>query len=153
MAAQTPVREVMNTNVVSFEVGEDVGSVMRALVEHNINGAPVLDESGAVVGVISSGDLIVKESRLHFPTVISFLAGSFEFKQRGFDDDLAKALSSRVEQVMSKPAVTVDVSATVGEAATLMHDRRVARLPVVDAGALVGIVSRSDLLRGMLADE
>lgn len=152
MPRNLAVRDVMTAEVVSFRVTDDVSAAMHTLVDRGIDGAPVVDDAGAVVGVLTTGDLIVKESRLHFPTVIAVLGASFEFKSRDFDDDLEKALGSTVGDVMSHPAITIDVTDTVEDAATVMHDKKVSRLPVVDGGRLVGIVSRVDVLRGMLAD-
>lgn len=150
MPASTAVREIMTTDVLTFGPDDDVRSAMEQLVDRGVDGGPVLDASGAVVGVLTTGDLIVRESRLHFPTVISVLGASIELKSRGFDDDLEKALGAKVRDVMSHPAVTCPIDASVQDAATLMHDERVARLPVVDGDRLVGIVSRGDILRGML---
>jgi CBS domain-containing protein len=150
MPASTPVREIMTTEVVTFRADDDVRTAMEKLVERGIDGAPVLDTDGRVIGVLTTGDLIVRESRLHFPTVISVLGASFELKSKTFDDDLEKALGAHVGDVMTHPAITCPAEATIEEAATLMHDQKVARLPVVDQGALVGIVSRGDILRGML---
>lgn len=151
MPGSTPVRDIMTTDVVAFRAGDDVRSAMERLVERDVDGAPVVDDAGRVIGVLTTGDLIVRESRLHFPTVISVLGASLELKSRNFDEDLDKALGAHVGDVMSEPAITCPVDATIEEAATTMHDRHVARLPVVDAeGVLVGIVSRGDVLRGML---
>ncbi|MGY6502775.1 MAG: CBS domain-containing protein [Acidimicrobiales bacterium] len=150
MPSNRPVREIMTAEVVTFRTDDPVGDAMAVLLERGIDGAPVLDASGALVGVMTTGDLIVRESRLHFPTVVSILGASLEFKSKDFDADLEKALGSKVGDLMSSPAITVDVDATLGDAATIMHDEKVARLPVVDGDRLVGIVARGDVLRGML---
>jgi CBS domain-containing protein len=152
MPANLPVRDAMTAEVLSFRATDDVREAMQALVDRGVDGAPVVDGDGNVVGVITTGDLIVKQSRLHFPTVVAILGAAFEIKSRGFDDDIEKALGSKVGDVMSSPAITVDVDGTVEDAATIMHEERVSRLPVVRNGRLVGIVSRVDVLRGMLAD-
>ncbi len=150
MAAPT-VREIMTTDVLTLGPDDGVRAAMEQMIERDVDGAPVVDADGAVVGVLTNGDLIVRESRLHFPTLVSILGASFEIKPRGFDDDLDKALGSTVRDVMSHPARTCRDDATVEEAATIMHEHDVARLPVVDAdGHLVGIVSRGDIIRGML---
>ena len=150
MPSTRPVREIMTTEVVTFRTDDSVGDAMAVLLERGVDGAPVLDASGALVGAMTTGDLIVREIRLHFPTVVSILGASLEFKSKDFDADLEKALGSKVGDLMSSPAITVDVDATLGDAATIMHDEKVARLPVVDGDRLVGIVARGDVLRGML---
>lgn len=154
MPADTPVRDVMTAEVVTFGVDDDVRTAMETLVAREVDGGPVVDGEGAVVGVLTTGDLIVRQSRLHFPTVIVFLGATLELRRRDFDDDLEKVLGSSVREVMNEPAITCGPDASLEEAATLMHEHRVSRLPVVDDdGALVGIVSRVDLLRGALAAE
>jgi CBS domain-containing protein len=152
MPRNLAVRDVMTTDVVAFRPSDDVGEAMKTLMERGIDGAPVVDDEGAVVGVMTTGDLIVKQSRLHFPTVVAIFGASLEFKPKGFEENLEKALGSKVGDVMSEPAITVEAAATVEDAATVMHDRRVSRLPVVENGHLVGIVSRVDILRGVLAE-
>jgi CBS domain-containing protein len=153
MPRNLAVRDVMTADVVSFGPDDDVSEAMRTLVDRSIDGAPVVDPAGAVVGVITTGDLIVKESRLHFPTIVAIFGASLELKPKGFEENLEKALGSKVSDVMSKPAIMVEADSTVEDAATIMHDKRVSRLPVVHDGRLVGIVSRVDILRGVLAAE
>jgi CBS domain-containing protein len=150
MAVPT-VRDIMTTDVLTFGPEDGVREAMEAMVERDVDGAPVVDESGKVVGVLTNGDLIVRESKLHFPTLVSILGASFEIKHKDFDEDLDKALGSFVREVMTHPARTCSVDATIEEAATVMHEHDVARLPVVDSdGRLVGLVSRGDIIRGML---
>jgi CBS domain-containing protein len=152
MALITAVRDIMTTDVVTFRSTDDVSEAMKILVEREIDGAPVVDSDGSVVGVMTTGDLIVKHSRLHFPTVLAIFGASLELKPKDFDENIEKALGSKVADVMSKPAITCDADATIEDAATIMHEKRVSRLPVVEGGRLVGIVSRGDVLRGMLAN-
>ncbi|HSL58604.1 MAG TPA: CBS domain-containing protein [Acidimicrobiales bacterium] len=152
MPADTPVRDVMTTDVVAFGVDDDIRTAMQTLVDRGIDGGPVLDADGQVVGVLTTGDLIVRQSKLHFPSVIVFLGTSLSFKRRDFDDDLEKVLGSSVREVMNEPPIVCRPETTLEEAATLMHEHRISRLPVVDPdGHLAGIVSRVDLLRGALA--
>lgn len=153
MPRNLAVRDIMTAEVVSFRATDEVSQVMHTMVDRGIDGAPVIDDDDVVVGVITTGDLIVKQSRLHFPTVIAILGASFEFKPKDFEENLEKALGSKVTDVMAHPAITIEASATVEDAATLMHEERVSRLPVVESGRLVGIVSRVDVLRGILTDD
>ena len=155
MSRQSPVSEVMTTDVLTFGPDDNVAEAMQILVERGIDGAPVVDAEGAVVGMLSTADLIVQESRLHFPTVISLLGATLELPsaKRHFDDDLRRVLGSTVREVMQGDPITIGVDDTVEEAATLLHDHDVSRLPVVGDGGLVGIVARVDILRGILRDD
>ncbi|MEZ5179334.1 MAG: CBS domain-containing protein [Acidimicrobiales bacterium] len=145
----------MTTDVLTFGPDDNVAEAMQVLVERGIDGAPVVDADGAVVGMLSTADLIVQESRLHFPTVISLLGATLELPsaKRHFDDDLRRVLGSTVREVMQADPITIGVDDTVEEAATLLHDHDVSRLPVVGDAGLVGIVARVDILRGILRDD
>ena len=151
MDSSSPVSEIMTTDVVTFGPTDTVEHALRTLVDSGVDAAPVVDTDGAVVGVLSSADLVVKEAELHLPRFISVLGASFELGKRDFDSELEKALGSTVAQLMSERPVTCRPDDTIEHAATLMHDRRVSRLPVTDgAGHLVGVVSRHDILRAIL---
>jgi CBS domain-containing protein len=150
MDRSSPVRDLMSTDVVSFSADDNVESAMRVMVDKGLSAAPVVDSDGAVIGVLSDADLIVQESNLHFPTLLSVLGASIEIGHKRFEEDLQKALGSTVGEVMSdEPAVCTEDD-TVEQAATLMHDHDVAQLPVVRDGKLVGVISRTDVLRAIL---
>ncbi len=155
MSRQSPVSKVMTTDVLSFTPEETVGEAMQTLVDRGIDGAPVIDADGRVVGMLSTGDLIVQESRLHFPTVISILGATLELPgaKRQFDDDLRRTLASTVGQVMAPDPHCIAADDTIESAATMLHDHEISRLPVVTDDCLVGIVSRVDILREILRDD
>ena len=155
MSRQSPVSQVMTTDVLTFGPEENVGDAMRTLVDRGIDGAPVVTADGTVVGMLSTADLIVQESRLHFPTIISIFGATLELPgaQRTFEDDLRRVLGGTVDQVMHRDPITIGADDTVEEAATLLHEHDISRLPVVDDGGLVGIVARVDILRGIIGDD
>lgn len=155
MSRQSPVSEVMTTEVLTFSPDVNVADAMQILVDRGIDGAPVVNADGEVVGMLSTGDLIVQESRLHFPTVISLLGATLELpsSKRHFDEDLRRTLGSTVGQVMQADPITIGADDTIEEAATLLHDHDISRMAVVGDGGLVGIVSRVDILRGILRDD
>ena len=154
MSRQSPVSSVMTTEVLTFAPEHPVADAMRTMVTEGIDGAPVVDAEGRVVGMLSTGDLIVPESKLHFPLVIALLGVTVELPsaKRQFDDDLRRSLGSTVGDLMQGDPVTVDPDDSIESAATLMHERRVSRLPVVGPHGLVGLVSRGDILRGVLRE-
>ena len=151
MDRDTPVREIMTTDVLTFRPDDKVEDAMRVMVDRNVDAAPVVDEHGGLAGMLSNSDLIVQESELHFPTVLSFLSATIEIGHKHFEEDLRKALGSKVSDVMTAKPVTITPDDTIERAATLMHEKDVSRLPVVSDGKPVGIVSRNDVLRAILA--
>ncbi len=152
----TPVRDLMATEVLSFRPDDNVQDAMRALVLRDIDGAPVLDAEGRVVGLLSTADLIVEEARIPLPAVITLLGAVMELprSRKKYEHDLSKALGATVGEVMQDTVPsTLGPEDTLETAATLMHDEDLERVPVVDDdGRLVGIVGRGDIVRAIVRD-
>lgn len=155
MSRNSLVATVMTSEVLAFSPTDTVSDAMDQLLDRSIAGAPVVDADGRVVGVLTTGDLIVQESRIHFPTIISIFGATLELPsaKRDFEDDLRRTLGSTVADVMQPDPITIGPDDTVEEAATLMHQHDISRLPVVGDSGLVGIVTRVDILRGIVEDE
>lgn len=153
MLRDLPVRDLMVGDVLAFAPDQNVQEAMRALVGRSVGGAPVTDGEGRVVGVLTVADLVVEEARLHVPTIVNLFGVNvaLPWHDRELDESVSKALGMYVREVMTAPAITVAPDATVEDVATLMHDRQVSRVPVVDGdGRLVGIITRSDILRAVV---
>lgn len=153
MPRQIPVSQVMTVEVLTFAPDDRAYEAMEEMVRRGIDGAPVVDDQGTVVGMLSTGDLIVQQSRLHFPTVLSIFGATIELPstKRHFEEDLRKSLGGTVADVMQPDPITIGVDDSVEEAATLLHEHDVSRLPVVGDGGLVGIVARFDILRAIIS--
>jgi CBS domain-containing protein len=140
------VRDVMTTGVVTVGPDTPLREVARLMSEHRVSGLPVTDEAGTVLGVVSEADLLMKEQgpdAIHHRRMARVLGDS-----RATRAQLARLTARTAGQAMSAPAVTVAPWCRIVEAAQLMTDRRINRLPVVDDGGhLAGIVSRADLVR------
>ncbi len=150
---EMPVGEVMTVDVVTFAPTDIVQVAMQQLVDRGVDAGPVVDESGVVVGMLSTGDLIVEEARVHFPSVVNFLGVNvtWPFDHKELDDTMSKALGATVGEVMTAKPFTITIDASVEEAATVMHDQNVSRLPVLDAdGRLAGIVARGDIVKAIV---
>ena len=146
------VRQVMTTDVVTFTPEETVQDATRRLVERGVDGGPVVDEHGHLVGMLTSGDLLVQETKLHYPTVISLFGAYLELpsSHRKFEDDLRQAVGATVGDIMHADPVACADDDTLERAATLMHEHEVSRLPVTTQGHLVGIIARGDILRAVM---
>ena len=152
MPRDVPARDVMTTEVVTFAPDEPITVAMQRLVDQNVDAGPVVDADGKVVGMLSTGDLIVQESQLHYPTVINILGGLIELpgSKKRFEHELEQAVAVDVEDAMHRDPVTCGPDDTVELVATLMHDNEISRVPVVEDGRLVGIVARGDILRAIV---
>lgn len=153
MPREMPVRDVMTAEVITFAPDETVTEASGRMVDAGIDAGPVVDADGRIVGMLSTTDLIVRESRWHIPTVISILGATIELpsEKRRFDEEVEKSLGGHVSDVMHERVISCSPDDTIETAATLMHDHEVSRLPVVDDdGHLVGIVARGDILRAIV---
>ncbi len=155
MPRNSLVREVMTTDVLTFRPTDTVEAAARALAQRRLGGAPVVDDEGFVVGLLEDDDLIVQDTRLHAPTVISVFGAYLELPSslRHFESDLRKAVGATVADVMDADAPTCRPDDTIESVATVLHRRSASRMAVVDDdNRLVGIISRGDLVRAIVGD-
>jgi CBS domain-containing protein len=139
------VRDVMTTDVVTVEAETSLKEVAAILVDRRISGLPVVDEDDKVIGVVSEGDLLLKERG---PTEQKGMFARLTEKW------MAKPNARTAGEAMTAPAVTIAPWRMVSAAAAQMLDAAVNRLPVVDGeGRLVGIVTRADLVRAFVRSD
>lgn len=145
------VAQVMTRDVIAVTPDTPLMEVARLLVDNGVSGLPVVDADRHVVGVVSEGDLLVKQGGAGAPSRRP-LARIFEPARARAEE--AKVEATTAGEAMTAPAVTVEPSHAISAAAELMTRRGINRLPVVDAdGRLVGIVSRADLVRAFVRSD
>ena len=110
------VKEIMTTGVISVPENDTIEDAARLLARHRISGLPVVNGSGALVGLVTEYDLIAKEGHI-------------------------------VADIMSRSVISVSPDTDVEEVSHLLTNRRIRRVPVIEGDQLVGIVSRSDLIK------
>ena len=116
-------RDIMHTDVITIGPDATVRELADLLAQHEISGVPVVDAAGALVGIVTEGDVILQDAELHFPHYVQFLDGVIYLESvRKFEERFRK---------------------------TLMADNNVNRLPVVEDGRLVGIITRGDIVRAI----
>ncbi|RZF28984.1 CBS domain-containing protein [Paraburkholderia sp. UYCP14C] len=140
--------DIMTTPVVSIAPDSSVYDAAKLLTEHRISGMPVIDDNGDVIGVVSEGDLLRRVETGTETQRRSWLA-EFMAPTRELAAEYLKEYSIQVRDVMSAPAFTVDHAAPLTEVAELLGRKHIKRLPVLRDGKLVGIVSRSNLVRAL----
>lgn len=142
------VKDIMAKDVITVKSTDTVDTCASLLFNHNISGLPVMDDEGKLVGIVTEGDLIRRESRIQGPAVLEILGGLIYLDTpKKFMEELKRSMGQLVQDVMSKKLVTISPEASAEEAATLLVQNKIKRLPVIDkTGQLIGIVSRRDIL-------
>lgn len=144
------VGDIMQTEVITVEPSTTARELANVLAERGISGVPVVDEENRVVGMVSEADIIVQDAELHFPYYVPLLDSVIYLQSfHKFEERLHKMFGSKVEEIMSKEVVAISPDASVRDAATLMTDRQINRLPVVADDRLVGIITRHDIVQAI----
>ena len=131
----------------------DVESVVRIMRDNELPGVPVVNEGGRCVGIVTEADLVLPddEGDLHLPHYINVFGGTvFLEPLKRFEDRLRKAFASTAADMMTEDPTTVAPDTAVAEAARIIHDSGHNRLPVVEHGRLVGVVTRVDVLSALV---
>ncbi|MEN3281920.1 MAG: hypothetical protein V7607_3060 [Solirubrobacteraceae bacterium] len=150
------VRDIMDSDPVTVRPTDDVETVVRLLRRHELPGVPVVNEGGRCVGIVTEADLVIadEEGDLHIPHYIELFGGVvFLEPLRRFEGRLKKAFASTVNDLMTEDPVTIEPDASVAEAGRVIVHRGHNRLPVVEHGRLVGVVTRVDVLEALTRDE
>lgn len=141
--------EIMTEDVITVSKDDTVKEVAKVLTETGISGVPVV-EDGELIGIVSEGDLVAHDKKLHFPNYVYFLDSIFYLESvEKFEQDLKKVAAVKIKDIMTEDVVTIGPDTTVEDIATLFTDEEVNRLPVVEDGEMLGIVSRADIVKYM----
>ncbi len=141
--------DVMTKNVVTAELNTTVKQAAELMSQHRISAVPVLDKDGALAGIVSEGDLMRRVEGAHEQTRswwLSLFSGD-QNNAKGFVMDHGRYL----KDIMTTGVITVTPDVPVGKIARLLEEKHIKRVPVLDDGQLVGIVSRANLLQAMAA--
>jgi len=140
------VAEIMSRQVITIRADALVAEAAQLMLEHRVSGLPVLDAEGELLGIVTEGDLLrrVEIGTEHHDHWLEFLIAPSRFTE-----DYVRAHARHVHEVMSHPIASVAPDESVEEAVRLMECRNVKRLPVVEAGRIVGIITRADLVRAL----
>ena len=148
------VSEIMDTDPVTVAPESSVEDVVAAMREHELPGLPVVDSEGTVWGIVTEADLVLpdEDGDLHIPHYINLFGGTVFLEPLSrFGDRLRKAFAANAADMMSRDVDTVGPDTSIREAARLIHESGHNRLPVVEDGKLVGVVTRLDVLGALAA--
>jgi CBS domain-containing protein len=148
------ISEIMDSTPATVAPDASVEDVVAALREHQLPGLPVVDGDGQLVGIVTEADMVLPddEGDLHIPHYVNLFGGTVFLESLDrFEGRLRKAFAATAEDMMTSDPDTVGPDTSVREAARLIHETGHNRLPVVDDGRLVGVVTRLDVLGALAA--
>jgi CBS domain-containing protein len=146
------VREYMDDDPATVKLDTSAEDVARLLGEHELHGVPVVNEAGRCVGIVTENDLVMadEEGDLHIPHYVELFGGLvFLESVRGFERRLKKAVAATAKDMMTADPTTIGPDEDVHAAAKVISESGHNRLPVVEHGLLVGVITRADVLRAL----
>lgn len=139
------LQEIMTKDVITVGPKASVHEAARLLADHGISGLPVVDDDGRVVGIVSEGDLIIRQKpRPRLPWWRVFFDGAEALAR-----EYQKAAGTTVGEVMTRSVISVTPDLSIDAVAAILDEHRIRRVPVVAEGHLVGVVSRGDLVKAL----
>lgn len=147
-------RDIMTRKVISVSPETEVTKAAKILLDNSVNGMPVVDSEGRLVGIICQSDLIAQQKQLPLPSVFTILDGVIPlFSQKNLESEAQKIMATTVFKAMTPDPVTISPESSLEEIAKLMVDKKLHTLPVIKQGKLIGIVGKEDVLRTIFSGE
>lgn len=141
-------RDIMNKNVITVQEDSSIEEAAGILTEYNISGAPVVNKQGKIVGMVTEGDLLHKETNPRTPAFLNIL-GAFIYI-RGIEryrEDFKKLAAASTSEIMTTDVITASGDMEIEDVAALMVEHGIKRVPVVENGNIIGIISRADIIK------
>ena len=145
------VKDIMTKKPITVSPETEIVHATKILLENRINGVPVTDETGKLVGILCQSDLIAQQKKLPVPSFFTFLDGLIPLtSMKQFEKQFQKIAATTVSQAMTPDPVSVTPDTDIEKLAALMVDNNFHTIPVVDGGQLVGVVGKEDILRTII---
>lgn len=148
------VKEIMSRNPITVTADMEIFKAAKIMLDHRINGLPVVDENGHLVGIICQSDIIAQQKKFPVPSLFSFLDGYISLSSiKGLEKEVRKIAATTVSHAMTSKPVSVELESSIETVAALMVDHNLHTLPVVQDGLVVGVVGKEDVLRTLMPED
>lgn len=143
--------DIMTKNVITVTPETTVFELAKVLADNNIGGAPVVNENGALLGVVTENDLIDQKKKIHIPTVVTILDSVFFLAHPNkMDKEIKKIAGASVGDIYTEQPVTVNKETPLDEIATIMSEKGIHTLPVMKEDTLVGVIGKQDIIKTLI---
>jgi CBS domain-containing protein len=147
------VKDIMTREIKIVSPETEITQAAKLLLSERINGVPVVDKTGELVGILCQSDLIAQQKSIPIPSLFTLLDGYIPMTlMNRLDREVEKIAATKVANAMTPDPATVTSDTDIEEIAALMVEKNYHTLPVVDGGTLVGIVGKEDVLRTLLSE-
>ena len=144
-------KDIMTTNVITVRKETTVRELAGLFSERRIGSVPVVDETGALIGIVSESDLVEQDKSFHIPTVVSIFDWVIYLESgKRFEKELQKMTGQTVGDIFTSQVFSVAPDTPVSSVADIMSREKIHTVPVVDEGRVVGVIGRIDLIRTMI---
>lgn len=145
-------RDVMTSDVITVTPQTPLRDLAAILSEKKINGVPVVDDKGVLLGVVCESDLVAQNKPLHIPTVFVILDSVIPLESPWrLQKEFKRLTATVVGDIYSSPAVVVSPDTDLSEVAQLMSEKKYYTIPVVESGKLVGVLGKADVIRSVFS--
>jgi CBS domain-containing protein len=144
-------KDIMTRDVVTVKPDTNIEELARIFIEKKISGAPVVDDNGELIGIVTENDLISQNKRLHIPTVVRLFDAFIMLESPSkIEKEIKKMAAVTVADIFVRDVITVTEETPVEDIATIMSEKKVHLIPVVEGKKVCGIIGKMDLIKGMV---
>jgi CBS domain-containing protein len=147
-------KDIMTVEVITVRPETTIEELARILVARKISGVPVVNENNELAGIVTENDLISQNKRMHIPTVMRLFDAYIVLGSPGsLEREIRKMAAATVGDICTKKVIAVSEDTPVEDVATIMDERKVHLIPVVEGKKIRGIIGKIDLIRGISRGE
>jgi CBS domain-containing protein len=141
----------MTTEIITISPEADISEAVKILLDKGVNGLPVVDSTGQLVGILCQSDLVRMQKSLPIPSLFTLLDGFVPMSSSALlEAEVRRIAASKVSDAMSAKVVTIGPDMTIDEIAALMVDKKFHTLPVTNKGQLLGVVGKKDVIKTLI---
>ncbi len=146
-------KDIMTSEVLTVKPETTVTELAQLLSSKDINGVPVMDIDNNIIGVVTENDLIYQRKKVHIPTVVTILDSVIYLESpEKMQKEMLKIAGSTVNDIYSRPAVTINEQTPIDEIATIMAEKNIHTLPVLKDKLLVGVIGKKDIIKTLIKE-